>query len=495
MSLAAVTRSRGRIYWLALAAVFLASPLRAYVLEKASWTRDRTVVMRLALGGPQQLSDGFSSFNESAQDALNIWSPYLAHVRFAGVSNSLVVPAKSDEEMSVLFSSTIFGQTFGSNTLAVTLLSYRDATIAGQTETLMEETDTLFNTAYTWDSYRGPLRAAMDFHRVAIHEFGHTLGLDHPDQANPPQHVPAIMNSIISNIDTVQADDIAGVQSIYSTGPAYQSSINGPVLRNISTRGFIGTGDNVVIGGFIIQGSQPATVIVRGIGFSLSSLGISNAIVDTVVTVYDSSGRQVATNDDWFTSADGPTIASYGLDPADSIESALYLTLSPGSYTAVVQGYSDTTTPAATGVGLFELYDLHLNTTAGRAGNVSTRGQVGTSGSVLIGGFIIGGNQPKDVIVRAIGPSLANSGVANSLSDPTLELHDGNGSTRQSNNDWQQDPNAAKIMSLGLAPSDPRESALFDTLSPGNYTAVVQGVNGATGVGLVEVYDLSSPPQ
>jgi hypothetical protein len=113
----------------------------------------------------------------------------------------------------------------------------------------------------------------------------------------------------------------------------------------------------------------------------------------------------------------------------------------------------------------------------------------------LIGGFIIGGNQPKQVIVRAMGPSLANSGVANSLSDPTLELHDGNGNTVQSNNDWQQqNPDAAMIASLGFAPSDPRESALLATLSPGSYTAVVQGVNGATGVGLVEVYDLSSPP-
>src|SRR3977135_1389459 len=99
----------------------------------------------------------------------------------------------------------------------------------------------------------------MDFHRVAIHEFGHTLGLDHPDKANPVQHVAAIMNSIISFIDTVQADDIAGVQSIYSSGPAYQSSVNGSFLRNISTRSFIGTGDNTLIGigGFIIQGSQP----------------------------------------------------------------------------------------------------------------------------------------------------------------------------------------------------------------------------------------------
>ncbi len=499
MSLAMVTRSALRIYWLALVAFFGVSPLRAYVLEMdnnghaISWTRDRTVVMQLSLGGPQQLTDGFTSFNQSALDALNVWNPYLAHVRFAGVLNSPVVPNGNDEEMSVLFSSTIFGQTFGSSTLAVSLLSYRDATINGMTQTFMEETDTLFNTNYDWDSYRGPLRTAMDFHRVAIHEFGHTLGLDHPDEHG--QHVTAIMNSTISNIDTVQADDIAGVQSIYSTGPAYQTSVNGPVLRNISTRGFIGTGDNVLIGGFIIQGSQPATVIVRGIGFSLSSLGITNAIVDTVVTVFDSSGRQVATNDDWFTSADGPTIASYGLDPADSIESALILTLNPGSYTAVVQGYSDSSTPAATGVGLFELFDLHPNTTAGRAGNVSTRGQVGTGGSVLIGGFIIGENQPKQVIVRAMGPSLANSGVANSLSDPTLELHDGNGNTVQSNNDWQQqNPDAAMIASLGFAPSDPRESALLATLSPGSYTAVVQGVNGATGVGLVEVYDLSSPP-
>jgi hypothetical protein len=500
MSLATIAKSRPTIC-LALVLFAGVSPLRAYDLERdknlrpISWTRDRTVVMHLSLGGARQLSDGFTSFNQSALDALNVWNPYLAHLRFAGVPNSLVVPAENDEEMSVLFSDKIFGRDFGSSTLAVTLLSYRDATIGGQTVTVMEETDTLFNSKYDWDSYRGPLRAAEDFHRVAIHEFGHTLGLDHPDLASPPQHVNAIMNSTISNVDTVQADDISGVQSIYSTGPAYQSATNSSVLRNISTRGFIGTGDNVVIGGFIIQGSQPATVIVRGIGFSLSALGFSNAISDPVITVYDSNKRQVATNDDWFTSENGATIASYGLDPANSIESALYLTLNPGSYTAVVQGYSDSTTPAATGVGLFELYDLHTDANGGRAGNVSTRGQVGTGGSVLIGGFIIGGSQPKDVIVRALGPSLANSGVANSLSDPTLELHDGNGNTLRSNNDWQQDPNAPIIASLGFAPSDSRESALFVTLNPGNYTAVVQSANGATGVGLVEVYDLSSPPQ
>jgi hypothetical protein len=302
--------------------------------------------------------------------------------------------------------------------------------------------------------------------------------------------VTAIMNSSVSNVDSLQSDDIMGAHAL-DTGPAIQSSVNASVLQNISTRSFVGTGDNVLIGGFIIQGSQPATVIVRGVGYSLSSFGIGNALSDPVITVFNSSNQQVATNDDWFTSADAATISSYHLDPPNSIESALILTLNPGSYTVVVKGYSDPSTPAATGVALFELYDLH--TTGGRAGNVSTRGQVQTGGNVLIGGFIIGGAQLKQVIVRALGPSLVNAGVANALSDPTLELHDANGSTLQTNNDWQQGADAGTIQSKGFAPSSAKDAALLANLNPGSYTAVVQGVNGATGVALVEVYDLGTP--
>ena len=146
----------------------------------------------------------------------------------------------------------------------------------------------------------------------------------------------------------------------------------------------------------------------------------------------------------------------------------------------------------ATGVGLFELYDLH--TTGGRAGNISTRGQVLGGDNVLIGGFIIGGSETKTVVARAIGPSLGGAGVANPLADPTMELRDGNGQLVQSNDDWEQGPDATAISADGLAPTNPKESALLATLGPGSYTVIVSGVNAATGVALVEVYDISPVP-
>ena len=145
-----------------------------------------------------------------------------------------------------------------------------------------------------------------------------------------------------------------------------------------------------------------------------------------------------------------------------------------------------------TGIGLVELYDLH--TTGGRLGNISTRGEVQTADNVLIAGFIIGGSQTKQVIVRALGPSLASAGVANPLSDPTLELRDASGNVIASNNDWADGPDAAAIQARGFAPTQRSESALQATLNPGGYTAIVRGVNNATGIGLVEVYDLSPAP-
>jgi hypothetical protein len=255
----------------------------------------------------------------------------------------------------------------------------------------------------------------------------------------------------------------------------------------------IGTGENVLIGGFIIQGSQPATIILRGIGFSLRAAGITNPLPDPTITVYDKNHRVIATNDDWITGTDAQTIASYRLDPPNSLESALYLTLNPDSYSVVMQSFSDASHPAVTGVGLIELYDLHLS--ASRAGNISSRAQVLTGQNVLIAGFIVGGTQSKQLVVRGIGPSLAAAGIANALADPTLELRNANGALIQSNDNWQQqNPNAQAISAHHLAPTEPRESALLATLAPGSYTATVRGVASDTGTALVEVYDISPPP-
>jgi matrixin len=451
-----------------------------------AWVKDRTVVMQLSLGtGTRILRDGFTSFNDSAIDALKTWNPHLAHLQFSWVKNSPVTAVEGDDEMSVIFDSKVFGSNFGSGVLAVTMLGYRKGNF--------EETDTIFNKAISWDSYRGPLTpdGVVDFHRVAIHEFGHTLGLDHPDKAQPPQIVVAIMNSHVSNLDTLAQDDINGVTAIYGTGPAYNSIPDGPVLMDLSTRGTTSTGDNVLIGGFIVQGSQPAQLVVRCLAFSLASFGIPNALADSVIELHDANNI-IASNDDWFTSSDAETISSYHRDPPNSIESALLVTLNPGNYTAIVKSFSSAQQPATTGVALFEVYDLRRS--GSRLGNVSTRGQVGTGDNILIGGLIVGGSAPKPVVVRALGPTLTQFGVTGVLADPYLELRDGNGNLVEANNDWEQSPEASTIMADGKAPLNAKESAMALTLSPGNYTALVSGVGGTTGTALVEVYDESASP-
>ena len=479
-----------RLFLAAITAA-LASVSFGYVREfdngtPLAWVKDRTVVIQLSLGsGTRNLRDGFTSFNDSAIDALQTWNPHLAHLQFSWIKNSPVTPAEGDDEMSVIFDNKIFGDNFGTGVLAVTLLAYRNGNF--------EETETVFNNAISWDSYRGNLTPPIfDFHRVAIHEFGHTLGLDHPDQAQPKQSVIAIMNSRVSDLDTLAQDDINGVTAIYGTGPAYNSIPNAPVLMNLSTRGMTFTGNNVLIGGFIVQGSQPARLVVRCLAYSLASYGIPGALGDSVIELFDANNNLIASNDDWFTSNNAETISSYHRDPPNSIESALLVTLNPGSYTAIVRSFSSAQQAAQSGVALFEVYDLRNSVS--RLGNVSTRGNVGTGDAILIGGLIVGGNSAKPVTLRALGPSLTQFGVTGVLADPALQLRDGNGNLVEANNDWQQSPEAATIIARGKAPSNAKESAMAPTLSPGNYTALVTGVGGTTGTALVEIYDESPSP-
>jgi hypothetical protein len=254
-------------------------------------------------------------------------------------------------------------------------------------------------------------------------------------------------------------------------------------LANISTRMRVGSGDNVLIAGFIVQGSGNKRLIVRGIGPSLTTFGVPNALQDPTLELF-TGNTSLGVNDNWQENPNAAEIVTTGLAPANPRESALLITLAPGSYTAVLRGKNN-----SAGVGLVEVYDLDTNGPA-KLVNISTRGFVLTGDNVMIGGFIITGNSPSLLVIRAIGPSLGSFGVPNPMADPFLELHDGNGGLIRTNNDWR-DTQETEIQNTGLAPGNDLESAILISVTPGQYTAIVKGADGGTGNGLVEVYKLS----
>jgi hypothetical protein len=273
----------------------------------------------------------------------------------------------------------------------------------------------------------------------------------------------------------------------YRAVPADPDVVTLPAqLRNISTRLRVQTGDFVGIGGFIITGPDPKQVVLRGIGPSLSVNGtpVSGRLEDPTLELYDQNGTFIVGNDNWRDTQEA-AIQGSGLAPSDNREAAILRTLSPGNYTAIIKGKDGTT-----GIGLIEAYDRD-ETGPGKFANISTRGFVETGDNVMIGGFIVGRQTgPTNVVVRALGRSLADNGVPNPLQDPTVELVNQSGTVINSNDDFGTSPQLAEITSRGLAPEDPQESALFHTVSPGNYTAIMRGKNNTTGVGLVEVYNV-----
>lgn len=255
-----------------------------------------------------------------------------------------------------------------------------------------------------------------------------------------------------------------------------------PTLANISTRLRVETGDNALIGGFIITGTQPKRIIVRALG---PSLPLAGALANPVLELRDGSGVLIRSNDDWRIGGQEAEIIATTIPPGNDLESAIVATLPANNspYTAIMRGEND-----GTGIGVVEAYDLD-QTVDSKLANISTRGLVQTGDNVLIGGFIVLGQNPLRVIVRAIGPSLP---VPGALADPTLELRDGNGALVAANDDWRDNPiEESEINATGIPPSNDLESAIVRNLTPGPFTAIVRGANNMTGVAVVEAYGLN----
>jgi hypothetical protein len=289
---------------------------------------------------------------------------------------------------------------------------------------------------------------------------------------------------------SVNAFECATANFIRETGPDYFGLLatdkppwDSKALQNISTRGVVGTGDNALIGGLIIRAPVQKSIVIRALGPSLTKAGVAGALSDPMLQLYDGSGTLIAENDNW---AEGPNKDYLGaLAPSNSSEAVIADVFPAGNYTAIVRGAQETT-----GAALVEIYDIG-SPWNGRAVNLSTRGRVGVGDNVMINGFILG-EQPRRLLIRAVGPSLGqlNPPVPDPLLDPSLTLHDATGAIIASNDDWGASEQKEAILKSSLAPQSAKESAFLLKLSPGTYTAVLRGTGNTSGNALIEIYDL-----
>lgn len=319
---------------------------------------------------------------------------------------------------------------------------------------------------------------------------GMTFTPNEPPDA-PNGRLLAAIDDRLFNIDTTTGAATPASTAIINFGPLV-SSVSGlavatgsGTLGNMAARVAVGTGENVGIVGFIIRGTPDKRVIIRGLGPSLTT--VSGALADPVLELFNSQRVSLERNDDFGSSAEKQEINDSGFAPGNAKESAILRTLPAGSYTAVLSGANSTT-----GVGLLEIYDLDAGS-GSRLANLSARALVQPGDNALIGGLIVSGSTAQQVVLRAIGPDLANRGIANPLADPMIDVYDVNGTLLKSNDNFTMDPDAQEISSQGLAPNNNREAATLLTLEPGNYTAVVRGVGtNNSGVALLESYNLSA---
>jgi hypothetical protein len=304
----------------------------------------------------------------------------------------------------------------------------------------------------------------------------------------------ATVTGVAAGTCTISANQAGNAN--YNAAPQVTQSFaigpdqNPPRLLNISTRMQVLTGNDVMIGGFVIGGSANKTVAIVATGPSLQAFGIQNPLANPTLTLVRSSDQVViATNDDWQAAGNSAQLVTAGFAPSNTLESAILITLPPGAYTAIVEGVG-----GGTGVGIVAVYEVDGPTIP--LTNISTRGRVQTGNDVMIGGFVITGSGPQTVAIVGTGPSLANFGIANPLANPTLTLVRSSDQTViATNDDWQGGcpegsvcASPSQLTAAGFAPSNPLESAMQVTLQPGAYTVILSGAGNGTGVGVIGVY-------
>ena len=439
------------------------------------------------IGGPAGAGNivAFSKFTGVAVNAASSGNSIIGNSMFAneGLGIDLQSP---DDGPTVVTANDFPDSDSGANNLQ-NYPTLTGITVAGESKSVEGELASNPNTNYVVDFYRssavdpsgfGEGETYLGFINVRTNAQGR-VNFTFPLDANADgQYITATATDAAGNTSEFsQASEIVpGVPPEPTPSPT-AAPTPAPLLANISTRLRVETGNNVLIGGFIVTGSVQKRLMVRAIG---PSLGIEGALADPTLEIYNSGGEIIATNDNWRESANQQEIIDSTIPPSDDREAAFLAPLDPGAYTAVVSGVNGTT-----GIGLVEVYDLDQQADA-RLANIATRGFVQTGDDVLIGGLIITGSSELNVLLRAIGPSL---NVADKLADPTVELFNANGDALAFNNNWR-DTQQSEIIATTIPPADELEAAIVTTLAPANYTAVVRGVNDSTGIALVEVYAL-----